>query len=63
VPAFEHKGFSIYESNAIAHYVDDAFPGPRLPPRTVRSRGDEIVYTIGRMAPMICRTGVTPQPR
>jgi membrane-bound inhibitor of C-type lysozyme len=30
---------------------------------TVRSRGNEIVYTIGRRAPMICRTTVMPQPR
>ena len=34
------------------------------PTRTIRSRGGEIVYTIGRMAPMICRTDeVGPQPR
>lgn len=33
------------------------------PTHTVRSRGDEIVYTIGRRAPMICRAAVTPQPR
>ena len=33
------------------------------PTHTVRSRGDEIVYTIGRRAPMICRTAITPQPR
>lgn len=32
------------------------------PTHTVRSRGDEIVYTIGRRAPMIYRTAVA-QPR
>jgi membrane-bound inhibitor of C-type lysozyme len=33
------------------------------PTHTVRSKGDEIVYTIGRRAPMICRAAITPQPR
>jgi glutathione S-transferase len=38
VPAFEHNGFTIYESNAIAHYIDDAFPGRRLAHPDVRRR-------------------------
>lgn len=33
------------------------------PTHTIRSRGDEIVYTIGRMTPMVCRTGDLRQPR
>ncbi len=33
------------------------------PTLTMRSRGDEIVCTIGRMAPMICRTADLRQPR
>jgi len=32
IPAFEHAGFSLYETGAIARYVDDAFEGPRLQP-------------------------------
>ena len=32
IPAFEHDGFSLYETGAIARYVDEAFEGPRLQP-------------------------------
>lgn len=32
------------------------------PTRTIRSKGGEIVYTVGRAAPMICRA-IGPQPR
>ena len=48
VPAFEHNGFAIYESNAIAHYIDDAFPGPRLahPHIHRRTRDQQIVDVI-----------------
>ena len=48
LPAFEHNGFSIYESNAIAHYIDDAFPGPRLahPHIHRRTRDQQIVEVI-----------------
>ena len=48
VPAFEHNGFAIYESNAIAHYIDDAFPGPRLahPHIHRRTRDQQIVEVI-----------------
>ena len=48
VPAFEHNGFAIYESNAIAHYIDDAFPGRRLahPNISRRTRDQQIVEVI-----------------
>ena len=48
VPAFEHNGLSIYESNAIAHYIDDAFPGRRLahPNISRRTRDQQIVEVI-----------------
>ena len=48
VPAFEHNGFAIYESNAIAHYIDDAFPGRRLahPNVSRRTRDQQIVEVI-----------------
>ena len=44
----EHNGFSIYESNAIAHYIDDAFPGRRLahPHIHRRTRDQQIVEVI-----------------
>jgi glutathione S-transferase len=32
IPAFEHAGFSLYETVAITRYVDEAFDGPRLQP-------------------------------
>ncbi|MDO9714246.1 glutathione S-transferase family protein [Paracraurococcus lichenis] len=30
IPAFEHRGFRLYEAGAITRYVDEAFPGPAL---------------------------------
>lgn len=38
VPILEHGGFRVYETSAIALYVDEAFPGPSLQPRDVRAR-------------------------
>ena len=38
IPAFEHDGFRLYETNAIGHYVDEAFPGPPLMPSDLRQR-------------------------
>ena len=38
VPAFEHDGFSLYETGAIARYVDEAFDGAKLQPADVRTR-------------------------
>ncbi|HSA83088.1 MAG TPA: glutathione S-transferase family protein, partial [Geminicoccaceae bacterium] len=38
VPAFEHDGFALYETDAIARYVNEAFPGSDLVPADVRSR-------------------------
>ena len=38
IPAFEHGGFSLYESNAIVHYIDDAFPGRRIAPYGMHRR-------------------------
>jgi glutathione S-transferase len=48
VPAFEHNGFVIYETNAIAHYIDDAFPGRRIahPHIHRRTRDQQIVEVI-----------------
>jgi glutathione S-transferase len=36
IPAFEHKGFPLYETQAILRYVDAAFPGPALQPTDAR---------------------------
>jgi len=38
IPAFEHDGFRLYETCAIAGYVDEAFPGPPLMPDEARER-------------------------
>jgi glutathione S-transferase len=38
VPAFEHDGFAFYETDAIARYVDETFPGTDLVPAETRSR-------------------------
>jgi glutathione S-transferase len=48
VPAFEHNGFAIYETNAIAHYIDDAFPGRRIAHPNIqrRTRDQQIVAVI-----------------
>jgi len=38
VPILRHDDFTLYETSAIACYVDEAFDGPRLTPRDVRQR-------------------------
>ncbi|MDN2566287.1 glutathione S-transferase family protein, partial [Aquibium sp. A9E412] len=38
VPALVHGGFTVYETVAIARYVDEAFDGPPLQPATPRRR-------------------------
>lgn len=38
VPAFEHDGFAIYETQAILRYIDDVFPTPPLTPDSPRER-------------------------
>ncbi|TGQ73086.1 MAG: glutathione S-transferase family protein [Mesorhizobium sp.] len=38
IPAFEHDGFRLFETNAITRYVDEAFDGPALQPADARGR-------------------------
>jgi glutathione S-transferase len=38
IPAFEHDGFTLYETGAITRYVDEAFPGPALMPGDPKAR-------------------------
>ena len=38
IPAFEHDGFRLFETNAIPRYVDEAFDGPALQPADTRGR-------------------------
>jgi glutathione S-transferase len=57
IPAFEHDGFRLYETSAIARYVDEAFFGPSLQPRDVRERArmNQIVAMLDNYAyrPMV----------
>lgn len=45
IPTLRHGDFTLYETAAIARYVDEAFPGPALQPDTAMARA--------RMAQMI----------
>jgi glutathione S-transferase len=38
IPAFEHEGERLYEASAITRYIDEAFDGPALMPRSARNR-------------------------
>ncbi|MBP1850271.1 glutathione S-transferase family protein [Rhizobium halophytocola] len=38
IPAFEHDGFLLFETSAIARYIDEGFPGPPLQPSNARQR-------------------------
>ena len=48
VPAFEHDGFTLYETCAIERYVDEAFDGPALQPGDAaeRARMTQIVSIV-----------------
>jgi glutathione S-transferase len=37
IPAFEHDGWMLYETQAIMRYVDEVVPGPRLQPEDPRA--------------------------
>ncbi len=37
IPAAEHDGFALYETQAIVRYIDQAFPGPALQPADPRA--------------------------
>lgn len=39
VPAFSHGDFTLYETLAIANYIDEAFEGPALKPSDAKQRG------------------------
>ena len=45
IPAFEHDGNAIFETGAIARYVDEAFDGPLLQPDTplLRARMNQAI--------------------
>ena len=45
IPAFEHDGFSLYETGAITRYIDEAFDGPSLQPTNIfeRARCNQLI--------------------
>ena len=38
IPAFDHDGFAVYETQAILRYLDDVFPNPPLTPGNPEQR-------------------------
>ncbi|HEX5318642.1 MAG TPA: glutathione S-transferase family protein [Stellaceae bacterium] len=52
IPAFEHDGFSLYETQAIMRYVDEAFPSAPLQPIDLHqfSRMNQIVGIVDAYA-------------
>jgi glutathione S-transferase len=38
IPAFDHDGFAIYETQAIIRYLDETFPNPPLTPGNAKER-------------------------
>jgi len=57
IPAFEHDGFMLYETDAITRYVDEAFMGTPLQPQTpqARARMNQIIGIVDSYAyrPMV----------
>ena len=57
IPALEHRGFWLYETNAITRYVDEAFVGPVLQPEDpkLRARLNQVVGLLDSYAyrPMV----------
>jgi glutathione S-transferase len=57
IPAFAHDGFMLYETDAIARYIDEAFAGTRLQPQEpqARARMNQVIAIIDSYAyrPMI----------
>jgi glutathione S-transferase len=38
VSVLQHDGFTLHETGAITRYLDEAFPGPSLPPKDTQAR-------------------------
>src|SRR5579872_1378020 len=63
IPAFEHKGFPLYETQAILRYVDAAFPGPSLQPTDPRqaARMNQIIGIVDAYMFMDVSFGISYQ--
>lgn len=57
IPAFEHDGFVLYETDAITRYIDEAFTGVALQPQDLhaRARMNQVIAIVDSYAyrPMI----------
>src|SRR5215472_10615812 len=59
IPAFEHDGWKLYETQAIMRYVDAALPGPRLQPEEPRAaaRMNQVMGIVDwYLMPQVART-------
>ena len=63
IPAFEHKGFPLYETQAILRYVDAAFTGPALQPTDPRqaARMNQIIGIVDAYMFMDVSFGISYQ--
>lgn len=63
VPAFEHDGFALYETDAIVRYLDRAFPEPRLTPADLmaEARMNQIMGILNAYAYPSIITGIVIQ--
>lgn len=63
VPAFEHDGLALFETDAITRYVNEAFPGPDLEPGDPRSRAvmTQAIGVVGNYAYPCVITGIFVQ--
>lgn len=52
IPTFEHDGFELYETAAIARYIDESFPKPPLMPDNTqdRARMNQIISILDNYA-------------
>jgi glutathione S-transferase len=60
VPAFEHDGFSLYETQAILRYIDRVFPGPALQPEDARqaARMNQLIGMVDAYGWPSCAAGI-----
>jgi glutathione S-transferase len=63
IPALEHKGFPLYETQAILRYVDAVFPGPALQPADPRqaARMNQIIGIVDAYMFMDVSFGISYQ--
>lgn len=52
IPAFDHDGFVLYETQAVTRYIDEAFDGPALQPAEAqaRARMDQVMGIVDSYA-------------